>query len=740
MTQHIRKALCHNSLNAPRKPGTKRPNVVAAALAVAGLGFTAGHVQAQQAGPRLEEVVVTAQKRGIVENAQDVPVAIYGFSGDMLDRALVTDLADLGQLVPAADLPPTSPIRGYANFNIRGMGTIGTVTTEDPTVSLVVDGMPLGIAAGGVLNVYDLESVEVLAGPQGTLFGRNTTGGAVVMRTRRASGETGGRLDAGIATFGHLEVAGALETASEDGALAGRLAFQYKENDDIFDNVAGPDVGESEFYMVRPSVRWRPADSVTVDVVAEFGKDEGDGPAARNIFDERTTVSQSGFVPPEHKFDLALNNPNTNDLEWSHIIAEVNWEVAGGVFTSVTGTREMEQVNEVDSDGSALSIFNFNPFIDQEQFSQELRWSGPIGSSLNLTTGAYFFSQELDYKERRVIFGGAATPALRSQQEHDQWALFAQGTLDLTDRLQLLAGLRYTEETKEIQVASFGNCDFEFTSCTFDQDLDETWDNVGAKLGLNFRLNDDWLTWVSWTRGFRSGGFNGRNPNPQTPAGPFDEETVDAFEVGSKLTFLDGAGRLNAAIYYNEFDDLQRTILNADNLQTVENAAAATISGAELDVAWSATEHLTFFGGFAYVDADYDEFNGLDVDFPADGIPDPERAAELDFFNVAKYSASGAVEYGGLDLGGAGMLDLRASVYWKDEFPSNIRNYIIYDEIFVAQASATLHLPGDRLQLTVYGENLTNEQYGQGAAATGLFFVDFIAPPRIYGARVTYRF
>jgi len=740
MTKHIRKALCHNYLNAPWKLGTKRPHVVAAALAVAGFGFPAGHVQAQAAGPRLEEVVVTAQKRGIVENAQDVPIAIYGFSGDMLDRALVNDLADLGQLVPAADLPPVSPIRGYANFNIRGMGTIGTVTTEDPTVSLVIDGMPLGIAAGGVLDVYDLESAEVLAGPQGTLFGRNSTGGAVVMRTRRASGETGGRLDAGVAEFGHLELAGALETASDDGALAGRLAFRYQENDDIFDNVAGPDVGEREFYMVRPSLRWRPSDALTVDVVAEFGKDEGDGPAARNIFDERSTVSQSGFVPPAHRFDLALNNPNTNDLEWSHFIAEVNWEVAGGVFTSVTGAREMEQVNEVDSDGSALSIFNFNPFIDQEQFSQELRWSGPVSDRLNLTSGVYFFSQELDYKERRVIFDGAVTPALNSQQEHDQWAVFSQGTFDINDTVSLLVGLRYTEENKEIQVASFGSCDFEFTSCTFDQDLDESWENLGAKLGVNVRLSDDWLAWASWTRGFRSGGFNGRNPNPQTPAGPFEEETVDAFEVGSKLTFLDGAARLNAAVYYNEFDDLQRTILNADNLQTVENAAAATISGAEIDLAWSATEKLTFFGGFAYVDAEYDEFNGLDVDFVADGIPDPDRAKDLDFFNVAKYSASGSVEYDGIDLGGAGTLALRASAYWKDEFPSNIRNFIIYDEILVAKASATLHLPGDRLQLTVYGENLTNEQYGQGAAATGLFFVDFIAPPRIYGARVTYRF
>ena len=167
MTKQTRKALCTKCLNPRGTTGPQRPIAMASAVVIAGLSLAAGSVQAQQSGPRLEEVVVTAQKRGVVENAQDVPVAIYGFTGDMLDRALVTDLADLGQLVPAADLPPTSPIRGYANFNIRGMGTIGTVTTEDPTVSLVVDGMPLGIAAGGVLNVYDLESAEVLAGPQG---------------------------------------------------------------------------------------------------------------------------------------------------------------------------------------------------------------------------------------------------------------------------------------------------------------------------------------------------------------------------------------------------------------------------------------------------------------------------------------------------------------------------------------------------------------------------------------------
>ncbi len=729
-----------NRLNFSRKP----TGALALALlpAAVGMALSSSAIYAQEDNRRgkLEEVVVTAQKRGVVENAQDVPVAIYGFSGDMLETAQVVDLADLGQLVPAADMPPTSPIRGYANFNIRGMGTIGTVVTEDPTVSIVVDGMPLGIAAGGVLDVYDLASAEVLAGPQGTLFGRNTTGGAVVLRTRRPSGESGGRLEAGVGNFGHFEVAGALETASSNGDLAGRLAFKYQENDDIFDNLAGEDVGEREFYVIRPSLRWQASDDVTVDLVAEVGKDEGDGPAARNIFNPLTTVSQSGFVPPDDKFDLALNDPNNNKLEWAHLIAEVNWSVGGGVFTSVTGAREMEQRSRVDSDGSALSIFNFEPWVDQEQFSQELRWSGQVSSALNLTTGLYYFSQELDYKERRVIFDGAVTPALNSRQDHDQWALFAQGVYDLSDSFSLIVGLRYTDEAKEAQVASFGNCSFDFANCTFDQDLEESWENLGSKLGLNWRISDDWLAYASWTRGFRSGGFNGRNPNPQTPAGPFDEESVDAFEVGSKLEFFDGAARLNAALYYNDFEDLQRTILDADNLQTVENAASATISGAEIDFAWSASSALTFFGSFAYVDADYDEFFGIDVDFPADGILDPERAADLDFFNVAKHSASASFIYDGIDLGRAGELSLRAGAFWKDEYPSNIRNIIVYDSIFVTNASATLRLPGDQLTLSLYAKNINNEQYGQGAAATGLFFVDFIAPPRTFGARLSYEF
>ncbi|MFT6286121.1 MAG: iron complex outermembrane receptor protein [Alcanivorax sp.] len=711
------------------------------ALLLAGVAQVAVAQPSSSSG-KLEEVVVTAQKRGVVENAQDVPIAIYGFSADTLDKAMVYSMADLGLLVPAADLPPTAPIIGFANFTIRGMGTIGTLMTEDPTVSVVVDSMPLGISAGGVLDIYDLESAEVLAGPQGTLFGRNSTGGAVVLRTRRASGEPGGnRVDVGVGNFGHQEIAAALETATDDGAFAGRLAFQYKENGDIFDNVAGEDIGEREFYIVRPSVRWNPADSVTVDLVAEFGKDQGDGPASRNIYDERTRVTADGFVPPRDDFDLALNTTPTNDMEWSHLIAEVNWEVAGGVLTSVTGLRGLEQDSLVDTDGSSLSIFDFNPFIDQEQFSQEIRWSGMVGESLNLTTGAYFFSQELDYKERRVIFGGAVTPALTAEQNHDQWAFFAQGTYDINSSVALIAGLRYTQESKDIEVASFGNCDFEFTNCTIDQDLDETWDNVGAKLGVNWRVSDDLLTWMSWTRSFRSGGFNGRNGSPELSAGPFDEETVDAFELGSKWEFLDGAARLNAALYRNEYDDLQRTVLGADNLQTIDNAAAATISGAELDFAWSATDQLTIYGGFSYVDADYDEFDNFEpnIFFPPDDSR-PDSAEDLDFFNVAKYTASGSVTYDGIDLGSMGSLSLRAAGYWRDEFPADIRNYIIYDTTLLVQASATLRLPGDKLTLTLWGKNLTDEQFGQGAVPTSLFFVDFIAPPRTYGARLSYQF
>lgn len=150
---------------------------------------------------------------------------------------------------------------------------------------------------------------------------------------------------------------------------------------------------------------------------------------------------------------------------------------------------------------------------------------------------------------------------------------------------------------------------------------------------------------------------------------------------------------------------------------------------------------MTIYGGFSYVDADYDEFDNFAVNtfFPVDSSR-PASATDLDFFNVAKYTANASINYQGIDLGGMGTLSVRAAGYWRDEFASNIRNYIIYDDTFLAQASATLHLPGDKLTLTLYGKNLTNEEYGQGATATSLFFVDFIAPPRTYGVRLTYDF
>lgn len=688
---------------------------------------------------RLEEIVVTAQKRGVVENSQDVPLAIYGYSGDTIERAQVTNLADLGQLAPAADLPPVAPIRGFANFTIRGMGTIGTVITEDPTVSIVLNNVPLGISAGGVLDLYDLESAEVLAGPQGTLFGRNTTGGAVLMRTARPGGETTARIDVGAGNFGNLELGGIAETATEDGGVAVRIALRYQENDDIFGNRAGPDVGEREMFIIRPTLRFAPSERLTVDLVAEYGRDEGDGPAARNIFDRRSLTSQQGSIPPADDFELSLNSPNTSASEWLHTVAELNYPVGAGVLTSITGYRQFEQVSEVDADGTELSIFNFNPFIDHDQMSQEVRWSGSLSDRFNLTTGAYLFFQQIDYRERRVILDGAVKPALQSKQKTAQQALFAQGAFDLSDGLALLAGLRYTNEKKEIAVSSF-TCSFDFSTCPVDQDLDDSWGNLSGKLGLNRTVSEDWLVWASWTRGYRSGGFNGRNPNPQTPAGPFDEETVDAFEIGSKLDFANGRGRLNIAAYYNDFDDLQRTILNAANLQTVENAASATISGFEIDFAYSLGEHLRLYSGLTHVDAQYEQFLGFDVDFPGDGISDPERAKNLDFFNVAKWQAAATLAWEGMLLnfmGGESHLNLRAGFSWKDEFPSNIRNVIIYDEIFIANASASLRLPGDRLTITLYGRNLTQEQYGQGAAATSLFFVDFIAPPREWGVRLS---
>lgn len=704
----------------------------------------------------IEEVLVTAQKKAVSESVQDVPIAISAYSGDKVEAMFATDISDVGLTAPNVSLTPLFP--GVGNFSIRGMGTGGqSIPSSDPAVGIVVDGISYGTIYGVLFDVFDLESIEILRGPQGTLFGRNVTGGAVSLRTARPTDEFQGKVKATIGSHDTRNIMAAVSGPINDQWSA-KLAVLSKDHGDYWDNeFIGGGQGQSESLVIRPAIRYS-NDSFDITAIAEYGDLDSDGTALRNFWDSGVERA------PYAKAESTQDEDGLLDQEWKSLTIEANKDIWGGVFTTVAGYRELKQYQDFDIDGVAGSDrFHFAPgtVLDQDQFSIESRWAGNITDTINLTTGVYYFEQEYQYNERRFVANALDMKGINNIQ-HQTAAVFGQVNIDLSDTITLTLGGRYSTEEKDAKIGvigdptATGDCatvttlpfdrtPAKFKDCKYAFSDSESWQNFTPKVALDWQLADDLLLYASYTRGFRSGGYNTRftdrtlvttPDNPNSTPGPYDEEVVDAYEAGIKSDWLDNNLRLNAAVFYNEFEDLQRTALSPNGAQATLNAAGANIQGIEIEIVALLTENLVLEGGFGYLDTEYTEFDYLEAATGKD-------AENFDFTMVPKKTSSLALTYD-MSIGDLGSLMTRLSyVYADDTFGDDfnraeISQYELYD------ASISFTNASENLKVSLYGRNLKDEVYANYAndlSGTSIATKSiFLAPPRTYGVEVTYQF
>lgn len=303
--------------------------------------------------------------------------------------------------------------------------------------------------------------------------------------------------------------------------------------------------------------------------------------------------------------------------------------------------------------------------------------------------------------------------------DHDSWALFSQSNFNVTSALTVTAGLRYTSETKDVQIASFGECDGDGTNCNYLFQDDDSWSFVSAYLGGKWQVTDDTQSYLSWTRSFRSGGFNLRNTNPNSP-GPYDEERVDAYEVGVKSDLFEGKVRSNVAAFINKYTDLQRTILSGESgnvIQVKENVAEATIRGVEWELNAYLTDNFRTDLSLGWIDAEYDSFEGGDPD--------------LDFANVPETNASLALNYQ-LDLSNGAQLEFIGSASYTDEQWATDPNDLLLDSYTVVNGSIIFYAADQKTKVRFYVKNATDEEY-TNFALQGLNTLWGFAPPRTYG-------
>jgi len=705
----------------------------------------------------MEEVTVTARKRE--EAIKDVPLSITAFNGDQLETLKIRDLTNLAVTMPNVALDDIGTSRGVANFSIRGLGVNSSIPSIDPTVGVFVDGIYMGLNSGIIFDTFDLDSIEVLRGPQGTLFGRNVTGGAVLINTALPGDEFEAKsriaIDGGSDNGPNNTYIQATAGGPINDDLKAKVSVHFNDDGGWFTNsFDGGDFGQIEQFMIRPVVVYSPSDTFEMITRFEYSKTSGDGPAAQShMSGTGTTGAVASF--DRNSFDFSIDEKGFQDTETKFLASEVNWDVdfGEGTITNIFGWRDFSQSNNGDIDAQPAHFFHAPAWLEAEQFSNELRYIGTFDNRTTVTAGLFYFTNDLTYHERRVLLGGALTQDGGGDYEVTTKAVFASVDYAVNDSLTLTAGARFTDEEKDVEIASLianvnSPCKVTEGTCPFDFADGESWDSFSPKVGASYAFDDDSQVYGHWTRGFRSGGYNLRNTSGDlvnNGPGPFDQETVETVEFGYK-TQLGDRGRLNAAIFNTQVDDMQREVNLADPVsgvvQIIKNTADATINGIEVDGAYSLTDDLFFSASVGWIDSEYDR---VLFDISGDGTIDSADLA-LDLPRAAKLTYN--VSLSRDDNVGTWLVSSRISVSHRDESAYLDNNLGSINEQDIIDAGIDMYSGDGHWSIGIYAKNLTDQvKHGGdtqlpatiGPAALGGTFSP-LAKGRIIGAEVTYNF
>ena len=726
----------------------------------------------------IEEIIVTSQKRAQGLSVQDIPTSVTAFNEDLINLSQAVDLTDIGRMAPNATLHPSATFAATPNFLIRGIGVSGTTRSLDPAVGIIVDGVYLGFPVGANLDTFDRESIEILRGPQGTLLGRNVTGGAVVVRTKRPSGDFDAKIDAILGNYDRRDVSLSVETSVVEDKLAAKVAIMSRQRDGYWkDNNAGtmtetggasargfdqtgegqsgtkPDV---DLTIIRPMLYFTPSDSLDITLMAELLKDKSGTANTRNFVNNEALrrTQLFGYTPPTDPYEINHNLIGGNDLEIDTFVAELNYRTENGVLTAVGSYRELTYGSSTDFDGSPITLFHFpDNHEEQDQTTFEIRYAGSLFEDLTYVAGFSYFDQQMFVGERRDF--GVADIAGVTELDHDSKGVFAELDYMIADSTKLTVGARWTEESKDVLFNAIGSCQLDFSSCAGPSsglNRDGKWNDTTPKVAITQYINENVKVYASFTQGFRSGSFDARartidsflNSQP----GP---EEVTSYELGVKSLLNDGRILLNVAVFRSDYDDIQKLALEecevdlaacpSGRIQRLINAAKATIDGVEVEAAINVTDYFNINASLGYTDASFDEFEGFDADGTPgyDPVSDPLAAAALKFERVPELTYNIAATYF-MQLKNGGEIDLRASYSYTDDFFNNATNSesIKTDSYGLLDISVGYTPPNSALKVTVFGKNVTDELYHDFALDNALTSATWGGSPDTYGVRISY--
>lgn len=713
-------------------------SAIVAASAAAQSASTVDEPERTSSSALLEEIFVSATKKSEAERLQDVPASITAYGALQLETMKVRNLESLTFSMPNVALDQLGTQKGIASFSIRGLGVNSSVPSVEPAVGTFVNGIYMGTNFGVVMDAFDIESVEVLRGPQGVLFGRNVTGGAIVMRTARPTGGFGAAMRVSYESGDNRTYAGSIENTLVEGRLYGKLAGYLNDDGGYFENIiSGRKDGQNRNWFVRPTLVFEASDNVDFTLIAESGKLTGDGPVARN----------PAYVS---EFKTAQSYPGVSKLDHHSVILETNIHVpfGDGTITNILGYRAVEQFTDFDVDGAPQNVYELRYYLDQDQLSNELRYAGSFGR-VDIVSGLFWFTQDMTYLTGDDLSYLSLSGNYGGSQEQTSLGAFVNGDIQLGEKWVLGLGARYARDKKEAWVASRvftdpQSCSFELKRCTDYYFNDKkTFDSFTPRVMLKYEFDADANVYASYTKGFRSGGYNLRSTTAAVPPGPFDDERSSSYEIGFKSTFLDGAVRFNASAFYNEVERLQRetSVTTPTGFVTVlGNAADARIQGVEAEFSVLPTSGLVLRGSIGITDGEYTEVYG---DLNSDGIVD-ERDLALKLPRLAELTYSIGAYYDTLinglgDLGLALTFDHRGDSYFND---ANTGPLPAFDNLFASVSLAPSFAPNTTI--SVYGKNLLEDWNTGNNTPLGTLpsggAIQFSTKGRLYGAEFTVQF
>jgi iron complex outermembrane receptor protein len=718
----------------------------------------------------LEEIVVTAERRA--QSLQDIPLSITAFSQDDMELRNATDLRALQKFTPNLEFNNESGGQNNSRITLRGIGTETLVGGGDQGVALHVDGVYVGRNSAAAQSVFDVERLEVLRGPQGTLYGRNAVGGSINIVTKNPTDEFMASADVTAGNYARTRIRGILNVPFSD-AVAGRFSILREERDGYLENLhpGGRDNDDADTLGLRGKLRWTLNDAEVI-LGAFYNKYEGTGRGSRYLGTDTDFQFRPGMVGisdgssgppagapvvgpakaaalpmPTDLHQIRKDSPEFIDQTQQGVDLTVTWPLSDSVeLKSITAFQQNDNSTLVDADNTEIRVEERARKNDAEQWSQEFNLVSTGDTALDWILGAFIYHEELTEDFFTIGYPGNVDPSVPlpggqqpggngvsqnplATHETDSFAVFGQATYHVSESLRLTAGLRYTKDEKEQSRTGSGIVDF-VNNFRFngggaqgpapDESVADDWTNVSGKLSIDYDVSDSSMLYASYSQGFKSGGipFNGVMI-------PYEPEEVDAYEVGSKNQFLDDRLRLNLVAFYYDYQDLQVFRLTGDGPRA-ENAAQSTVKGLEAEFQAIVTDSFSVDGSIGKLDATYDEYT----------IPRPPTDFSGNTVNHApEYTANLGAQYNAPI--GNGELTVRADYSRRGDTYFDRANGPLDLQEAYGIFSLNVRYDATNWYVALYGKNLGDEDYVTGQLINPPFNCGCrtvgVGEPRTYG-------